>query len=1086
MNAIDNTQNNTLAESLEKILPSCDRIDALVGYFYFSWFQEIYRDLQDKKIRILVGMEMDEKMLDRLSKVDQLAIDTIPASVNPTNVKTIAKTRYYDQFAAIFNKTDWFDNEESVQAFKVFLEKIKDGSLEIKKTSTPNHSKMYVMHFSENFSQWWLMPGVVISWSSNLTFSGLKWQWERNRILREEHYYREDKEEFERLWNDANNIVIADKNYEVEFTTQIKKRIWLYALPDPYLVYLRVLNEYFSLEEIENMKWPNEITNGKYSNLQYQMDAINFGIDRINKFWGVIIADVVGLWKSIIASAIAHNLQMKTIVIAPPHLEEQWRDYGFEFSFSPQVYSTGAIDKALEKHWWNWDKLLIILDEAHKHRNEDTENYKLLHRLCAGNKVMALSATPFNNDPKDIYALIKLFDTPGQSTIRTVENLSLSFHTLISEYKKVRKSLRKNDSSDDREPFRKAEQIANELRRMIEPIVIRRSRLDLDEIDDYRIDLQRQGIQFAKVRSPELLEYNLWELSELYAETLEKISGDKNSFIWARYKIAKYINEGSKIFEQFVEEDESAIEAQQRMTQAQVNLSKFMRRLLVKRFESSVKAFEITLKKMIDTTEKIRGYYVEHWFVPVYKKWDLPELDELESMNDYELEDFFWPYEEKGLIRIPASEMQKGFLDALDHDIELLNDIYGQWFSDKEYSDPKLDNLLMRINDSLKNDPARKIIIFSEFSDTADYLYEQMQKRENVRVFKYSSADSSTANKAVIRANFDAGYDKPQNNFDVLVATDAISEWFNLHRAGTIINYDIPFNPTRVIQRIGRINRINKKVFEELYIYNFFPTTTGEAETKTRAISMIKMHLIHALLWEDTKVLTGDEELKNYFAQSYRDAESKNEVISWDAPHRKAWSLLKHDEAIRNKINEIPHRTRIARKKDIWQGVLAFWKRGSSHIFAFGKDNEHVEYVSPEEALLLFRAEEGEKSFETNINFDPMYQKVKTHLFKENTKPTIKWRRQEAEARLDILSELYFPAKDYCDDIRKIIYELDALPEWVLKELSMLKINKISPEETFEAVKELVPQEYIEKIFSKWANNTQNEQFILLTEQFLW
>lgn len=96
---------------------------------------------------------MDEKMLDRLSKVDQLAIDTIPASVNPTNVKTIAKTRYYDQFAAIFNKTDWFDNEESVQAFKVFLEKIKDGSLEIKKTATPNHSKMYVMHFSENFSQ---------------------------------------------------------------------------------------------------------------------------------------------------------------------------------------------------------------------------------------------------------------------------------------------------------------------------------------------------------------------------------------------------------------------------------------------------------------------------------------------------------------------------------------------------------------------------------------------------------------------------------------------------------------------------------------------------------------------------------------------------------------------------------------------------------------------------------------------------------------------------------------------------------------------------------------------------------------------
>lgn len=1086
MNAIDNTQNNTLADSLEKILPSCDRIDALVGYFYFSGFQQIYKELKDKKIRILVGMEMDESMLDRLSKIDQLDLDTIPESVNRTPSKTVAKSRYYDQFAAVFNKTDWFDNEESVQAFKVFLDKIRDGTLEIKKTSTPNHAKMYILHFADIFTQWWITPGVVISGSSNLTFNGLRGQWERNRILREPHYYEEDKTEFEKLWHGSNNIVIADKDYEVEFTTQIKKRIWLYALPDPYLVYLRVLQEYFAVEEIEDMKWPYDITNGKYSNLQYQLDAVNFGIDRIKKFGGVIIADVVWLWKSIIASAIAHNLKLKTIVIAPPHLQEQWEDYAFEFNFNAQIYSTGAIEKAWEKHWNSGEELLIILDEAHKHRNEDTDNYKYLHRLCAWNKVMALSATPFNNDPKDIYALIKLFDTPGQSTIRTVENLSFSFHSLISAYKKVRKSLRKNDSSDDREPFKKAEEIANELRRMIEPIVIRRSRLDLNEIDDYRIDLEKQGVQFAKVRSPELLEYDLGTMSGLYAETLERISGDEDGFKGARYKVSAYIKEGSKIFEKFVEEWESADDIRQRVTQWQSNLSKFMRRLLVKRFESSVRAFQFTLKKMIATTEKIRWYYVEQWFVPVFKKWELPELEELESMEDYEVDEFFESYEDKGLIRIPTSEMQDHFLAALEHDIELLNDIYSQWFSGETTPDPKLDHLLKTINESLLDDPKRKIIVFSEFSDTADYLYEEIQKRWNKRVFKYSSADANTENKAIIRRNFDAWYDKPENSFDVLIATDAISEWFNLHRAGTIINYDIPFNPTRVIQRIGRINRINKKVFDELYIYNFFPTSTGEVETRTRAISTIKMHLIHALLWEDTKILTGDEELKNYFAQSYRDAESESEVVSWDASHRKIWGLLKHDEDLRNKINEIPHRTRVARKNDTKTGVIAFGKRGSSHIFAFGNNDESIEYISPEEALWLFRAGEQEKSLETTANFDPVYQKVKAHLFKENTKATIKGRRQEAEARLDILSELYAPAKDYCDDIRKIIYELDALPEWVLKELSMLKINKVSPEETFKAVKELVPQEYIEKIFSKWANNTQNEQFILLTEQFLW
>ena len=91
---------------------------------------------------------------------------------------------------------------------------------------------------------------------------------------------------------------------------------------------------------------------------------------------------------------------------------------------------------------------------------------------------------------------------------------------------------------------------------------------------------------------------------------------------------------------------------------------------------------------------------------------------------------------------------------------------------------------------------------------------------------KYSSIDAGTEKKEEIRQNFDAGYkvEDQKNDYDVLVATDAISEGYNLHRAGIIINYDIPFNPTRVIQRIGRINRVNKKVFEDLYIYNFFPT----------------------------------------------------------------------------------------------------------------------------------------------------------------------------------------------------------------------------------------------------------------------
>ena len=126
-------------------------------------------------------------------------------------------------------------------------------------------------------------------------------------------------------------------------------------------------------------------------------------------------------------------------------------------------YSTGKIQEAFERHGKDKKDLLIILDEAHKHRNEDTENYKVLHRLCAGNAVMALSATPFNNDPKDIYALIKLFSTPGQSTIKTVENLSMAFHELIRRYKKVRRVRDKDENEKE------IKSIADTLRNMIEP-----------------------------------------------------------------------------------------------------------------------------------------------------------------------------------------------------------------------------------------------------------------------------------------------------------------------------------------------------------------------------------------------------------------------------------------------------------------------------------------------------------------------------------------------------------------------------------------------------------------------------------------
>lgn len=1097
MTTITNIGQNTLSARLKEILPNCDRVDALIGYFYFSGFRDLHEELKDKKIRILVGKDIDKRIIEKISSFEDLNLDEHVVSTK-ISTRSSVRNEYIDNFSKIFNDTDYFDNEESQNAFEIFLSKIKDGSLQIKKTAEADHSKFYILHHKSEHTEGGEKPGIIIEGSSNLTYSGLKGQRERNRILVEKHYYVEDLAAFESAWSDARNITIADVSTSDDFISEVKKRIWLYQLPDPKLMYYRVLDEYFSVEEIEDMKTPAQITGGKFTDLKYQKDAVNLGIDRIRRFGGVIIADVVGLGKSVIASTIAHNLNLKTIVIAPPHLEAQWKDYLAEFDFKGFVYTTGKVEEALKRHGDDEGNLLIVLDEAHKHRNEDTDNYKILHRLCAGNSIMALSATPFNNDPKDIYALIKLFSTPGQSTIKTVENLSIAFHELFKRYKKVRRDMNRNARQDDSDESLKISQenkeIATELRKMIEPLVIRRSRLDLKEIEDYRKDLEQQGVAFAEVRDPEILEYDLGALAPLYIETLEQISSSDNSasFEGIRYKPASYIKTGSKFIKELMEaeeDDESDVSPEekiQRITQAQANVARFMRRLLVRRFESSIGSFRISLKNMIASSETMLDWYDNKGVVPIFKKGSLPTTEELEEKTTEEIEELFARLKDKGLIEIPVTEMQPQFRTALEKDISLLKRVQERWA--KVDLDPKYDFFKEKIMQSIKKEPKRKIIVFTEFSDTANYVWGKLASEGIKRVYKYSSEDSSKGNKEIIQRNFDAGLEKAKqfDDYDIIIATDAISEGFNLHRAGAVVNYDIPYNPTRVIQRVGRINRINKKVFDELHIFNFFPTTTGEVETHTRAISTLKMDLIHSLLGEDTKIFTKDEDLKNYFAKQYKEEKDRNESLSWDAKYRNEWMRFRHNPEIKEQIAAIPHRARIARKFAI-KGVVAFAKRNGSFVFAFGKTPETVQIVAPEVALPLFNdIVEGELALETTANFEPIYKIAKEHIFKDNTKPPITGRRkQDALKNLKFLAENYAAAKDLCDDIVKTVKDLDGLPYGVLKEIADLRMDKDNLKGTLSALKELVPQKYLESIFETAGRASDTGRLIVLSEELI-
>jgi len=444
MAIIDNTS-QTMHEALINALTSALRVDIEVAFFYFSGWKLLVDHLKDKKVRILVGKYIDpEAVPELLSKMKQEGsdVDLDPFQSRKTiSSRTVKKQTYIQSFTRLSNESSLLDDSDVQDAYKILESKIADGSLEIKLTSRQEHGKMYILHNKTEFSQNGDYPGTVFMGSSNFTFQGLLNQGELNERYADKERYESYLKKFETLWEDAENIDIATLENKDDLIQQLKRDLWIHATPSPYAVYIRVLHELFGKEITERIKTPSTITSEKYTDLEYQLDAIRLVLDKLDKYDGVILADVVGLGKSVVASAAAHNSGLNPIIIAPPHLMEQWEDYQEEFKLpGARVFSSGALEDIYDRYKDNNKALLIIVDEAHRYRNEDTDDYRRLHHICTShpdNKVLLLTATPFNNDPKDVFALIKLFQIPGQSTIRSVDNLSLRFRELIDRYKKL-------------------------------------------------------------------------------------------------------------------------------------------------------------------------------------------------------------------------------------------------------------------------------------------------------------------------------------------------------------------------------------------------------------------------------------------------------------------------------------------------------------------------------------------------------------------------------------------------------------------------------------------------------------------------
>ncbi|TRZ78693.1 helicase [bacterium] len=1085
---IDNQKLNNLYQAISDAIGSDTvGLDIEVGYFYLCGFELLSKKLDKLKVRILVGSYIDPEAIPTLilESMKKTSVNLDP--FQPRSIPSSKQERVMDFSEGIkklANQTAIFDEPESQESYSILERKLEDGSLEIKMTETQAHGKCYVIHNKNG--------GKVFMGSSNFTYNGLIGQQEINETFDSEEKYKEYSNKFSDRWTDSRNIVIQEKGKSDMFLRKFKDELWMNVVPTPYLMYVRLLDEIFGAEYEIEVTSASQATHDQYLNLSYQMDAVKMAIERLKNYDGAIIADVVGLGKSIIATTVAVNCpDLKTIIIAPPHLVPMWEDYAEEFKLrGPKVFSAGKIEEVYDKYKNSTESILFILDEAHRYRNEDTQDYQLLHQLTrsnCGNKVLILSATPFNNDPGDIFALIKLFQTPGAATLRTVENLSVKFADLASRYKTLRRLQVKGakTTKQHKELDIKRDIIASELRRLLEPIIIRRSRIDLEKITRYREDLKVQKIEFSKMEDPTIREYELGKFTDIYLETIKRIVPDSkivDGLTGARYMPTTYILDIVDFATKYPKLED--------IRTAQMNVASFMRKLLVMRFESSRTAFRSTLQKFIDSHQKILDWVEKKQLVPISKKIYIPLPDEMpeedtEEMNLEEQAEFTNTEvaNNKKIVFIELEDLDKKFVLDLKHDIGVLTDIYEKWFGLESpfllMPDPKLKQLILDIQEHLIKDPNRKIVVFSMYADTVVYVGEAL-KKAGIPTFVYTGKNSKSDRK-IVRNNFDAGIpaDKQSDDFIVLVATDALSEGVNLNRAGRVINYDIPYNPTRVIQRVGRINRIDKKMFNELFIDNYFPTEYGEKETNIRGVSTLKMQIFNSVVGNDSRTLTEDETPESFFVDEFRKATTEEE--SWDTVHREAYEQAKRNNETIELAKKIPMRARIVRKNRQIQVGVGVGIRGENKIYAL-ETNGQAELVDAEKVLNYFVAKQDEVGEKTDDQFGIVFNTIKEKLFEKPLMGRMSKNRTEVVNTLRSIQESQY--QNYCDDLMKVVSDLDDLSEGQLKTIIRLTKNiALTEDQLIEAIIEIAPEQQIRVSLDRQNNEEKSSNILLFTQE---
>lgn len=920
---IDN-RDETLIDHMRRILDSTESARFAVGYFFLSGFQDIAGKLGAmEELRLLIGNTSTRETIEQLAE-GYRRLELVAEAAEKQSFRRRAEARDMAEATArnVRNAAELMDQtDEAEAAIRTLVRLIEEKRLKVRVyTKGRMHAKAYIFNYGPVYDLFGQVKereenGIGIVGSSNLTLAGVTHPTELNVVVHGNTNHAALVRWFDALWEEA-------EDFQETLMRELRQS-WAIAQVTPYEIYLKTLYalvrdrlEGGEQEIVADSKIERKLT-------EFQKRAVDVVGGMIRDYGGAFAADVVGLGKSFIGAAIVKRQERagrRPLIICPAALVEMWKDYNEAYELNAHVLSMGLVsdaDRARELLDPERGKLrernFVLVDESHNFRSPDTLRYGVMQRFMgtADRPCCFLTATPRNKSAWDVYHQIKLFHQDD-------------------------KTLLPIDPPDLRQYFREIDKGSKDLKDLLSHVLYRRRRNDIirhygydaksherlteAQFKEYVADRRRAYVivsekrQFFPQRKLHTIEYSIEDTYQgLYEQLRGYLGKDRrqqpaqapqDELTYARYGLWHYVRK-----------DKQQEEPYQSLQRSGSNLRGLIRVMMFKRFESSVHAFRETVRRLLRVHEAFLRALTEG-IVPageeaqgiLYDSADWVESDLLSALRalsgKYDIADF-------DAQRLGAH---------VAHDIELLGRILALVEPIGPDRDAKLQTLLRKLAEPPLKQGKR--LLFTQYTDTADYLYRNLNPAESrPDIAVVSSGDknkTSVVRRFAPKANPELHWRAGETKLDTVIATDVLSEGLNLQDCDKIINYDLHWNPVRLIQRFGRIDRIGSE-HDTVHGFNFLPEVGIEHNLGLKQTLQNRIQDIHDTIGEDSKILDNSEQLNEQamfaiYEQGYVPEEEDDEYLNLNDAEEILRRLRQEDPALYERIAKLPDGVRAARR----------------------------------------------------------------------------------------------------------------------------------------------------------------------------